>query len=269
MKIKLLILSFLICGLTKAQIVANFNVADACLGLPSCFQDKSTSSIYSIKSWNWNFGDGGTDSVQNPCHTYSTDGIYSVNLTVTNNNGEKHSISKSCVVNPLPVVTIHATKTRFNFGDSSVLTANNHMRAYHWTLNGEIISDKQAVTARKKGWYKIRITSPMVGCENEDSIFIDVLQSGSVALITKNIFSINVYPNPNNGLFELVINSETQGSLKLTVLDHLGRMVYKSVAEIKGFKHVPVDIDYLSNGQYILKIEIGGIVQSRRIVISM
>ena len=268
MKIKLLILSFAICGITNAQIVANFNVADACLGFPSCFQDKSTSSVYSIKSWNWNFGDGGTDSVQNPCHTYSTDGIYNVKLTVTNNNGEKNSISKSSVVQILPAVTITATKTIFNSGDSSVLAANANMRAYQWTLNGEIVSTNQSVTARKKGWYKIRITSPVGGCKNEDSIFINVLQSGSVTLVHKNILAINVYPNPSSGLFDVEVISETEGNLKLTVLDILGRPVYKSISEIQGFKHVPVDLNELPNGQYILKIELGGIVQNRRIVVS-
>jgi PGF-pre-PGF domain-containing protein len=38
-------------------------------------------------SWSWNFGDGGTSTVENPVHTYTTAGTYNVTLTATNSAG--------------------------------------------------------------------------------------------------------------------------------------------------------------------------------------
>jgi serine protease len=38
-------------------------------------------------SWSWNFGDGGTSTVQNPSHVYTTAGSYTVALTATNAYG--------------------------------------------------------------------------------------------------------------------------------------------------------------------------------------
>lgn len=38
-------------------------------------------------SWSWTFGDGGTSTVQDPTHTYSAFGSYTVTLTATNANG--------------------------------------------------------------------------------------------------------------------------------------------------------------------------------------
>lgn len=38
-------------------------------------------------SWQWEFGDGITSTIQNPVHTYNTDGSYSVSLTVSNDYG--------------------------------------------------------------------------------------------------------------------------------------------------------------------------------------
>jgi len=35
-------------------------------------------------SWNWNFGDGTSSTQQNPSHTYTTSGVYTVQLTVSN-----------------------------------------------------------------------------------------------------------------------------------------------------------------------------------------
>ena len=45
------------------------------------FTDESYSNI---TDWSWNFGDGGTSDEQNPVHTYTSAGTYSVILTVTN-----------------------------------------------------------------------------------------------------------------------------------------------------------------------------------------
>jgi PKD repeat protein len=38
-------------------------------------------------SWAWNFGDGGTSTAQNPSHSYTAAGIYTVTLTATNAGG--------------------------------------------------------------------------------------------------------------------------------------------------------------------------------------
>lgn len=49
-------------------------------------------------SYTWSFGDGNSSTQQNPTHTYSASGVYSVQLVVTN-CGLRDSIRKSIVVN--------------------------------------------------------------------------------------------------------------------------------------------------------------------------
>ncbi len=44
-------------------------------------------SVCRINSWNWDFGDGTTSSEQNPTHTYTTPGQYTVRLTVASAEG--------------------------------------------------------------------------------------------------------------------------------------------------------------------------------------
>ncbi|MDZ7719406.1 MAG: PKD domain-containing protein [Balneolaceae bacterium] len=63
------------------------------------FTDASTDSDGSISSWSWDFGDGATSSSQNPSHTYSQEGSYTVSLTVTDDAGDSDSISKNITVN--------------------------------------------------------------------------------------------------------------------------------------------------------------------------
>ena len=55
------------------------------------FRDVSTNSP---TSWLWNFGDNNTSMLQNPSHTYTRSGTYTVRLTATNSRGSS-TISKN------------------------------------------------------------------------------------------------------------------------------------------------------------------------------
>ncbi len=83
------------------------------------FDDLSSpGSGVSIDSWEWNFGDGQTDSVANSTHTFESDGTYTVSLTVTNACGEQDTKTISdyitiseiaCVPDWTPVVYTNST----------------------------------------------------------------------------------------------------------------------------------------------------------------
>ena len=53
-------------------------------GLPISFTDTSTNTP---TSWAWDFGDGTSSTLQNPSHTWTTAGPYTVSLTATNGVG--------------------------------------------------------------------------------------------------------------------------------------------------------------------------------------
>ena len=82
---------------------ANFtaSVTNGYAPLSIQFNDSSENTT----EWNWDFGDGFTSTEQNPTHTYHAVGNYTVNLTVTNENGID---SKSATINvsekPVPVI---------------------------------------------------------------------------------------------------------------------------------------------------------------------
>lgn len=45
------------------------------------------SSRHDIRAWHWDFGDGDTDTLQHPVHTYAAGGVYTVCLAVSNPRG--------------------------------------------------------------------------------------------------------------------------------------------------------------------------------------
>jgi PKD repeat protein len=49
--------------------------------------------------WSWNFGDGGTSTLQNPTHTYTTAGTYTATLTVTDADGLTATSQSTVTVN--------------------------------------------------------------------------------------------------------------------------------------------------------------------------
>jgi PKD repeat protein len=73
------------------------------------FTDTSTNSP---TSWSWDFGDDETSAEQNPSHTYTNPGTYSVSLTAENSAGINQSLqSDYLTVSTAPVAEVTMTTT--------------------------------------------------------------------------------------------------------------------------------------------------------------
>ncbi|MEA2054648.1 MAG: PKD domain-containing protein [Candidatus Thermoplasmatota archaeon] len=68
------------------------------------FYDDSVDEDGEIIAWEWSFGDETYAIIQNPTHAYSNDGIYTVTLTVIDNNGSTNSTSKHITIHNRPPV---------------------------------------------------------------------------------------------------------------------------------------------------------------------
>ncbi len=132
--------------------IANFiaNPISGCTPLDVSFTDQSSSSA---NSWEWTFGDGGTSNIQNPNHTYSSAGTYTVRLISSNANGCSDTLILTNYVhvyNP-PTINFTANNTfachpplnvnftsaapgavswQWNFGDSTSGTGQNPSHTY-------------------------------------------------------------------------------------------------------------------------------------------
>lgn len=74
-----------------------------CVGQPTAFYYGVNNPLSNIISWNWDFGDGHSDTVPDPVHTYVLPGIYNANLFVEDSSGCTESVSFIVRVYPLPI----------------------------------------------------------------------------------------------------------------------------------------------------------------------
>jgi len=73
------------------------------------FEDQSSGAI---DTWSWKLGDGNTSSTQNPSHTYSSAGTYTVELTVSNDyGGDTETKTNYITVGRAPTANFTADQT--------------------------------------------------------------------------------------------------------------------------------------------------------------
>ena len=80
-----------------------FTNSQPCAGSPTLFTDISVPNAASIVSYGWNFGDGATSALQNPVHSFISEGVYDVTLNVINANGCINTFTRQVAVFPKPL----------------------------------------------------------------------------------------------------------------------------------------------------------------------
>jgi PGF-pre-PGF domain-containing protein len=80
---------------------ANFTATPVAGTTPLSVQFTGTSTG-TITAYSWDFGDGSTSTLQNPSHSYSAAGMYSVNLTVTGPGGSDSEVKTGYITASAP-----------------------------------------------------------------------------------------------------------------------------------------------------------------------
>ncbi|MBW8051505.1 MAG: T9SS type A sorting domain-containing protein [Cytophagales bacterium] len=79
-----------------------YTIADTFFITDSVAVEFSTNSIFS-ENWYWDFGDGATDTVQNPVHIYDSAGTYPVILIVTSGNCTDTAVTIIIILNSVGI----------------------------------------------------------------------------------------------------------------------------------------------------------------------
>ena len=124
--------------LSGPQTVFTPSLNQGCTPFGVTFTDNSTGPDAPIVAWDWTFGDGSASSAQNPGHTYTVPGLYTVTLTTTDNNGCSSSFTRQVTSLTLPtanfmtVDTIGCAPLTADFFDLS--TGQYQLASWRWSF---------------------------------------------------------------------------------------------------------------------------------------
>jgi PGF-pre-PGF domain-containing protein len=139
--------------LQRINPVANFsiNVTNGYTPLDVKFTDLSQNAT----SWSWDFGDGNNSTEQNPIHTYSAAGNYTVHLTVSNTNGtdsKSTTITATITVleQTIPVLPVADFSSNLNSGiapfEVKFTDASQNATGWKWDFGDGYTSTEQNST---------------------------------------------------------------------------------------------------------------------------
>ncbi|NNF01391.1 MAG: PKD domain-containing protein, partial [Bacteroidia bacterium] len=149
----------------------------ACLGDTFSFSSTGTGGLV---SWMWDFGDGNTDTVQNPDHIYSGDGTFTVIVTAYNN---LNCVARDTLtVQVIPFITAAMTVADACLNDTSQIFGNSNSptASWNWDLgdgNNSSLQDPMHVYNAPGDYIVNLIVTDALGCTNSA---VDTIHIGSL-----------------------------------------------------------------------------------------
>ncbi|HYU90630.1 MAG TPA: PKD domain-containing protein, partial [Gemmatimonadales bacterium] len=141
--------------------------SSSCTQLTCNFTSTSSDPDGSVASYAWTFGDGGTASAQNPSHTYTAGGTFTVTRTVTDNQGATGNVSHSVTVtappppNQPPVAAFTSSCTQLTCSFTSTSSdPDGSVASYAWTFgdNGTATTQNPSHTYTAGGTFTVTLT---------------------------------------------------------------------------------------------------------------
>ena len=141
----------------------------ACGGFVQFIDSTSNAPI----NFTWDFGDGGTSTLQSPLHQYTASGTYTVSMTASNSNGSSTS-TQTINVTVLPSASANAGPDQLACpGDSLQLQATGGV-SYAWFptagLTSSTIPNPIAIVTGTRTYY-VTVTDAN-GCTDVDTVVI-------------------------------------------------------------------------------------------------
>jgi len=229
----------------------------------------------------WNFGDGTTGLGANPGHTYPSAGAYFVLMTAINNSLNCMSTASmainvtgiNCVANSnfsvaptnttqywtaTPAFPWNISNAVWSWGDGSSSNGLYSSHSYSAAGNYQIclsVSVSCGSTSSTCATYSISKMSAANAMIQINVVAPELVEVG-IESTSQTLNGLNVYPNPNNGILNLELNSNTNSPLSLQVMNVNGKLVYETQIENpSGQKTNQLNLQELPNGIYLLQFK--------------
>ena len=286
------------CSATATQTVlinnicslnANFTSSLGLNGLVN-FINTSTGTIVGT-TYSWDFGDGGTSTSTSPSHTYAS-GTYSVWLKALNGLSPycvdstmiPVTVTNTCVANAgfslsptgtpqywnaFPQAPANIANATWSWGDGS--TSNTLYTSHTYSAAGTYsiclsVTVTCGATATSCYTYAIYRSS-----QDMSIVHVNVVNPATVGIesIQANVVGFNVYPNPNNGSFNLNLDGLSSDKVNIGIYNMVGKLVYQfEGTNSNGTLTKDIQLNDTSSGVYFIKVAAADQIITKKIIIT-
>jgi hypothetical protein len=126
--------------------------------------------------------------------------------------------------------------------------------------------NKQKLVIVHSGNYKVGVTLGS-GCSSESAIYNAI--KTDIPIIQTADFNCRVFPNPNNGMFTVELESDQSEVFAFELFTSDGKSIIKqSFEHPSGKQRILFGMSKLTNGIYYLQIKYGSYFLSRQIIVN-
>jgi len=257
---------------------AHFDFEPKIVGAPIDISFSNSSD--SASSFLWNFGDTYTSTEFEPVHEYADSGNYEITLHAYNDYFCADSVKQHFML----------ARSNYKIVQTSILTTdkNGYVAISTIFINAglnpltsiDFILTKDDGTWVKETWKGMVTTGvvdtftfashfremdgalPKYICidanvlDKHDSI---VATSNKCLTQTKELTSFTIYPNPADDKLTITFATGIKGMVSYSIFDNIGKPTIQGTKEVEeGYNTITIPTDYLAQGYYIWKIEVGG-----------
>jgi hypothetical protein len=255
---------------------------NTCQGSTVTFYNYTDPTIVAALLPVWDFGAGATPATSTSSGpvtvTYNSPGFKTVTLVYNDGFGNMVTgIGYTDYINISGSVSTSAISGNANLADCTNNTetysvTNTAGSTYNWTVTGGTITSGQGTNSAtvnfptSGGVVSVSETNS-AGCVGAAVTFNVSCPDGVVN--TSPLFtSLNVYPNPSNGMLTLACNLQQSSAYSLTLFDIAGKQIWNKNANAAGgeFKE-QLDFTGFAKAVYFMQISVEGQTATKKIVL--
>ena len=189
-------------------------------------------------------------------------------ITVTDNNGCSETSNSITVMENgeiVPNVTV-TDESCFGCADGSVSTAatgGTPSFSYMWS-NGATTTSLTGLTC-PSSTFDCTVTDSQ-GCTASESAVFNCDLVNTIEEVENNS-SLNIYPNPNNGVFNVELNAVETAEYTFIVRNVIGQTVSSSTETINGNFIKTIDLSNQTDGMYFLTVKSNNSEKTAKIIV--
>lgn len=207
-------------------------------------------TLNSPTSWSWNFGDGGTSTLQNPVHTFTTEGTFTVCLYATNGLG----MTAYCLPVTIDSIELLAPAADFSFSGTGFTysftdLSTNAPTSWGWEFGDGLTSALQnpSHTYAVGGNYTVCLTATNIYGSDSTCKML-----GGNAVENYFVNNVQIFPNPANDFAVIELGNFKADAVE--VLNVLGQEMHVSYNYSQN-NSLELNTINLLPGNYIVKVK--------------